>query len=73
MHMIRLLKKIPLHKRQYAYKPGMGMETAISKVLDTIEKGMMKRQYAVGCFLDNASAFNRLDSEKQRKRPKGEA
>ena len=42
----------------------MGTETAISKVLDTIEKGMMKRQYAVGCFVDIASAFDRLDAEK---------
>ena len=42
----------------------MGTETAISKVLDTIEKGMMKRQFAVGCFLDIASAFDRLDAEK---------
>ena len=40
------------------------METAISKVLDTIEKSMMKRQCALGCFLDIASAFDRLDSEK---------
>ena len=58
------LEKIPIHQRQYAYKAGMGTETAISKVLDTIEKGMMRRQFAVGCFLDIASAFDRLDAEK---------
>ena len=60
----RALEKLPVHKRQYAYKAGMGTETAISKVIDTIEKGMMRRQYAVGCFLDISSAFDRLDSEK---------
>ena len=42
----KALEKIPIHKRQYAYKAGMGTETAISKVLDTIEKGMMK---CMGC------------------------
>ena len=42
----------------------MGTETAISKVIDTIEKGMMKRQFAVGCFLDISSAFDRLDAKK---------
>ena len=42
----------------------MGTETAISKVLDTIEKGMMKRQFAVGCFVDIASEFDKLNAEK---------
>ena len=42
----------------------MGTENTISKVLDTIENGMMKRQFAVGCFIDIASAFDKLNAEK---------
>ena len=60
----KALEKIPIHKRQYAYRAGMGTETAISRVLDSIEKGMMKRQFAVGCFVDIASAFDKLNAEK---------
>ena len=41
----------------------MGTATAISKMFDMIEKGMMKRQFAVGCFLYIASAFDCQDSE----------
>ena len=42
----------------------MGTETAICRVLDSIEKGMMKRQFSVGCFVDIASAFDKLNTEK---------
>ena len=42
----------------------MGTETAIFRVLDSNEKGMMKRQFAVGCFVDIASAFDKLNAEK---------
>ena len=36
----------------------------ISRVLDTIEKGMTKQQFAVDCFVNIASAFHELNAEK---------
>ena len=48
------LKDLPIHERQYAYKQGQGTETAISRALDEIEKGMLRRQFAVGTFCDIA-------------------
>ena len=51
-------KDLLIHQRQYAYKAGQGTKTAISRVLDDIEKGMLRRQFAVGTFCNIASAFD---------------
>ena len=55
------LKSNPFHKRQHAYRVGMSTESAISQVLNELEKGMEKGKYTLATFIDISSAFDRLD------------
>ena len=57
----KTLKDNPLNERQHAYRTGKSTESAISQVLNQIEKGLLKRSYTLACFIDISSAFDRLD------------
>ena len=58
-------KRNPLHKRQHAYRMGRSTESAISQVLNEIEKGLnTKKAFTLATFIDIASAFDRLDPSK---------
>lgn len=51
----------PMHVQQHAYRAGYSTESAISKVIDTIEKGLLKKSYTLASFIDISSAFDKLD------------
>lgn len=55
------LKSNPFHRRQHAYRVGMSTESAISQVLNELEKGMEKGKYTLASFIDISSAFDKLD------------
>ena len=54
----------PMHKQQHAYRSGYSTESAISKVIDQMEKGLLKQSFTLGTFIDIASAFDKLDPKK---------
>ena len=58
------LKTNPLHKRQHAYRVGRSTESAISQVLNEIEKGKEKGLHTLTTFIDISSAFDRLNPAK---------
>ena len=39
-------------------------ESAISQVINQVEKGLLNRSYTLACFIDISSAFDRLDPDK---------
>lgn len=51
----------PLNNRQHAYRPERSTETAISQVLNEMEKGVMKKSFTLSTFIDISSAFDGLD------------
>ena len=59
----KTLKENPLNKRQHAYRTGKSTESAISQVINQIEKGLLNRSYTLACFIDISSAFDRLDPD----------
>ena len=58
------LKDNPLNYRQHAYRTGKSTESAISQVLNQVEKGLLRRSFTLACFIDISSAFDRLDPKK---------
>ena len=62
--MHKALKETPLNRRQHAYRAGKSTESAISQVLNQIEKGMLKPSFTLACFIDISSAFDRLNPKK---------
>ena len=60
----KTLKENPLNKRQHAYRTGKLTESAISQVINQVEKGLLNRSYTLACFIDISSAFDRLDPDK---------
>ena len=58
------LKKNPYHKRQHAYRMGRSTESAISQVLNEIEKGKEKGLHTITTFIDISSAFDKLNPAK---------
>ena len=53
------LARSPLHKRQHAYRMGRSTESAISQVLNEIEKGLNGgKTFALSTFIDISSAFD---------------
>ena len=58
------LKNNPLHKRQHAYHMGRSTESAISQVLNQIEKGREKGMKTIATFIDISSAFDKLNPTK---------
>ena len=59
------LKTNPIHKRQHAYRMGRSTESAISQVLNEIEKGLnTTKGFTLATCIDISSAFDRLDPVK---------
>ena len=59
------LKSNPLHKRQHAYRMRRSTESAISQVLNEIEKGLnTTKGFALATCIDISSAFDRLNPVK---------
>ena len=58
------LSNKPLHKEQHAFCREKGTDTALVKVVDTIEKGLLRNKFTLGVFIDIAGAFNNLNTEK---------
>lgn len=55
------LKTNPLSTYQHAYQKGRGCDTALSVVVDKIEKGVLRNEYCLGIFLDASGAFDNLN------------
>ena len=56
------LRTNPLHRRQHAYRMGRSTESAISQVLNEIEKGLnTPKSFTLVTCIDISSAFDRLD------------
>ena len=50
----------PLSRDQHAFRKGSSCETALSAMVDNLEKSVLRGEYAVGVFLDIAGAFDNL-------------
>ena len=57
-------RKKPLNKRQHAFQLGKSCDTALSEAIDYIEKGIERKQYVLGVFLDIKGAFDNVDPDK---------
>ena len=55
-----VLKKHLLHKDQHAFRCGRSTETALSDVVDVIERQCLRGHFALGIFLDIEGAFDNL-------------
>ena len=49
-----------LSKKQYGFKKGTSIETALHKVIHKIEKRIAKKGYVLGTFLDIEGAFDNV-------------
>ena len=58
------LARNPFHKRQHAYRMGRSTESAISQVLNEIEKGRERGLKTNTTLIDISSAFDRLNPAK---------
>lgn len=47
-----------LQPKQHAYQLGKSCENALHNLLTTIEAALLSNEYALGCFIDIAGAFN---------------
>ena len=54
----------PLHKDQHAYSRVKNCNTALTRVVDQIEKGLLRKEFTLGLFIDISGAFNNLITEK---------
>ena len=61
------LRRIPYNKNQHAFRPGHSTESALSKIVNEIEKGTLRRGYTLAVFLDVAGAFDKLSFEAAKK------
>ena len=50
----------PLSRDQHAFRKGSSCESALSDMVDYIEKSIYRNEYAVGVFLDITGAFDNL-------------
>ena len=57
----------PIHDRQHGFRCDRSTETAISEVVNEIEKHIFKRQRTLAVFLDIKSAFDSISPEHIRK------
>ena len=60
----KTLDENPLNRRQHAYRAGKSTESAISQVINQVEKGLLNRSYTLACFIDISSAFDKLNPTK---------
>ena len=54
------LKTTPLNPNQHAFLKGSSCDSALSDMVDYIEKSIMQGEYALGVFLDNTGACDTL-------------
>ena len=52
--------KDSLSEKQFGFKKGTSTETALHKVVHTIEHGIAKKDYVLGIFLDIEGAFDNV-------------
>jgi ribonuclease HI len=57
------LKDYPLHKSQHAFRRSYSTESALTDMADIIERAILRREYALGVFLDIEGAFDNLTPE----------
>ena len=57
------LKVKPLFKDQHAYSRIKNTETAILRIIDEIEKGLLRKEYTLVVYLDLKGAFNNLNTD----------
>jgi len=56
------LKDHPIHQHQHAFRHGSSTETALSALVDKIERAIMRNEYAMVAFLDISGAFDNLST-----------
>ena len=60
------LTKKPISKHQHAYLKKKSCDTALSELVNRLERGTLRGQFALGVFLDIQGAFNYVLPEKVR-------
>ena len=58
------LSSNPLHDEQHAFSREKGTDTALVRVVDTIERGLLTAKLTLGVFIDIMGAFNNLKTNK---------
>ena len=53
----------PLHKDQHAFRRHLGADTALVRVVDIIEKGLLRKEITFGLFIDIKGAFNNIKTD----------
>jgi hypothetical protein len=53
----------PIHESQHGFRRGRSTETVLTKMVDKIERAVVKQEYALGVFLDIQGAFNSISPE----------
>lgn len=51
----------PVNANQHGFRKGSGCDSALSSMVNEIEKSTLRGQYALGIFLDISGAFDNLD------------
>ncbi len=54
------LREAPLSRNQHAFRKGKSTETALSNMIEHIERGLNKNGFALGVFLDIQGAFDNV-------------
>ena len=57
------LSSNPLSENQHAFRRGKSTETALSNMVEYIERALIKGEYALGVFLDIQGAFDNVKPE----------
>ena len=57
------LTEKPLSRNQHAYSRVYNTDTALAKVVDEAEKGILRNQFTLGVFIDITGAFNNLKTD----------
>ena len=61
------LKSHPFHPHQHGFRRGFGTDTALSEVVNFVERGIFKNRRVLAVFLDIKGAFDNASSEAIRK------
>ncbi len=56
-----VLKSNPLSKDQHAFRKGSSTDSALSDMVDNIERSILRKEFSLGVFLDIQGAFDNLD------------
>ena len=55
-----MLNVNPLNRNQHAFRKGSSCDSALSDMVDDIEKSILRGEYALGVYLDISGAFNNV-------------